>query len=93
MTINYTSLETDLENGLFRQNLEEELTEGFRALIGAGEPLPPATHYSARIAEIVNNGAPAPIDSTLAFHLYQEILLACEEARTRVLNESTPRPS
>jgi hypothetical protein len=85
--IDYVTLEDELESGAFRQRLEDALTKGFRAIHEQGERLPTASHYAAQIAEIVNRGAAEPLNATLAFNLYQEILLACEHARAEVLGE------
>jgi hypothetical protein len=85
MNIDYATLEDELENGLFRQRLEEELTVGFRQIRQAGERLPVASHYAAQIAEIVNRDA--ALSEETKFNLYQEILLACEQARATVLGE------
>lgn len=85
--VNYETLGDDLETGTFRQRLEIELTRGFRALYGAGERLPPASHYASQITEIVNRNAPQPLGSEMAFNLYQETLLACEHARAAILGE------
>jgi hypothetical protein len=85
MNIDYASLEQDVENGLFRQRLEEELTFGFRQIHDAGERLPLASYYASQIAEIVNRDVDLSAD--LKYNLYQEILLACENARTAVLGE------
>lgn len=90
MNIDYANLEADLENGLFRQRLEEELVAGFRQIRAAGERLPVASHYAAQIAEIVNRDA--ELSEETKFYLYQEILLACEQARAAVLGE-VERPS
>ena len=85
--VDYETLENEIETGLFRQRLEEELVRGFRAIQQHGERLPTASHYASQIAEIVNRGASAPLNPELAFNLYQEILLACEQARAEVLGE------
>lgn len=85
MNIDYERLEQDVEDGTFRQRLEEELTLGFRQFDDAGERLPPASYYAAQIAEIVNRGA--ELSEELKYNLYQEILLACENARAAVLGE------
>lgn len=85
--VDYRTLGQDLEDGTFRQRLEEELTAGFRAIHESGERLPPASHYAAQIAEIVNRGAPVPLASGTAFELYQEVLAACENARATILGE------
>jgi hypothetical protein len=90
MNVDYASLAGDLETGLFRESLKEELVAGFRQIRDTGERLPTASHYASQIAEIVNRGADAPLDSDLAFYLYQEILVAVEEARAAVLGESVP---
>jgi hypothetical protein len=87
VNVDYETLEQELITGDFRDRLAGELAAGFRLLHQAGERLPTASHYASQIAEIVNSGAPEPIDSDLAFHLYQEILLACENARATVLGE------
>ena len=87
MNINYATLEDDLVSGVFRQQLESELEQGFRAMQTAGERLPPATYYASQIAEIVARGASAPLHPELAFNVYQEILSAVETARALVLGE------
>jgi hypothetical protein len=85
MNVDYAILTDELESGTFRERLQEELTFGFRQIVEAGERLPTASHYATQIAEIVNRGAETPLDSGTAFYLYQEILLACENARAAVL--------
>lgn len=85
MNIDYTNLESDLESGVFRQHLEEELTRGFRQIHEFGERLPTASHYAAQIAEIVNRDV--ELSAETKFYLYQEILLAVEAARIAVLGE------
>jgi hypothetical protein len=90
MNVDYESLQADMESGVFRQTLEEELTIGFRLLHQSGEHLPLASYYAAKIAEIVNSGAEEPLRPETAFYLYQEILSAVESARTRVLGEPIP---
>ncbi len=85
MNIDYATLEQDLESGLFRQRLEEELTFGFRQIHDSGERLPLASYYAAQIAEIVNRDVELSAD--LKYYLYQEILLAVENARVAVLGE------
>jgi hypothetical protein len=87
MNVDYKSLESDVANGLFRESLREELLFGFRQIHNSGERLPLASYYAAQIADIVNRGAAEPLDKDLAFHLYQEILLAVETARAEVLGE------
>ena len=87
MNVDYENLENDVANGLFRESLREELLFGFRQIHQTGERLPTASHYAAQIAEIVNRGAASPLDADLAYHLYQEILVACETARAAVLGE------
>lgn len=83
MNVDYENLERELEDGNFRQKLEEELTFGFKELRMNGEPLPPASHYASRIAEIVNRDV--ELESELKYYLYQEILVACESARAAAL--------
>jgi len=93
MNVDYPSLEHDLESGLFRQSLKEELVAGFRQIRDSGERLPTASHYASQIAEIVSRGAAAPLDPELAFNLYQEILAAVDAARAEVLGEPPSPPS
>jgi hypothetical protein len=90
MNVDYENLENDVANGLFRESLREELLFGFRQIHQSGERLPLASYYAAQIAEIVNRGAAEPLDKDLAFHIYQEILLAVEAARDEVLGEPIP---
>ena len=92
MNIDYDTLEDDIFNGSFRQRLQDELTPGFRQIREMGERLPAASHYASQIAEIVSRGAAEPLQSDLAFNLYQEILAAVEAARTEVLGEP-PAPT
>jgi len=87
MNVDYENLARDLESGFFRESLREELLAGFRQIHSGGERLPPPSHFASQIAEIVNRGAPAPIDSEMAYELYQEILSACEAARAEVAGE------
>jgi hypothetical protein len=93
MNVDYASLPGDLETGLFRESLQEELIIGFRQIRDSGERLPTASHYASQIAEIINRGAAEPLDAELAFNLYQEILAAVEAARATVLGEPAPPPS
>ncbi|HET7435031.1 MAG TPA: hypothetical protein VFN10_10015 [Thermoanaerobaculia bacterium] len=90
MNIDYDTLESDIESGVLREQLKEELTLGFRQIQDAGERLPTASHYASQIAEIVNRGA--NLDEVMKFELYQEILEACEAARAAVLGEEA-KPS
>lgn len=85
MNVDYVTLEQDLENGLFRQRLEEELAPGFRQIHASGERLPPASHYASQIAEIVNRGV--ELSAEVKYNLYQEILAAVENARASVLGD------
>jgi hypothetical protein len=85
MNVDYAILNEELESGAFRERLQEELTLGFRQILESGERLPTASHFATQIAEIVNRGAETALDSGIAFYLYQEILLACENARIAVL--------
>ena len=90
MNIDYATIEQDVEDGTFRLRLEEELTLGFRQIHEAGERLPLASYYASQIAEIVNRDVELSADTK--YNLYQEILLACENARAAVLGEE-PRPN
>jgi hypothetical protein len=85
MNIDYENLERDVEDGTFRQKLENELTLGFRDMHERGERLPLASYYASQIAEIVNRDVQLPEE--LKYNLYQEILAACEHARAEVLGE------
>lgn len=87
MNVDYAALDADMLSGAFRLALEEELTLGFRMLHQGGERLPLASHYASQIAEIIARGAEEPLPAAMAFYLYQEILLAVEGARARVLGE------
>lgn len=87
MNVDYENLTRDLESGYFRESLREELVAGFRQIHSTGERLPLPSHYASQIAEIVNRGAPEPMNDELKFELYQEILSACEAARVEVVGE------
>jgi hypothetical protein len=89
VNVNYSELEDDLISGSFRRDLQDELISGFRQIQQSGERLPSASHYASQIAEIIGRGASSALDADLAFHLYQEILLACEEARASVLGAAS----
>ena len=78
MNIDFETLETDLLDGTFRARLREELTVGFRQLQLDGERLPVPSHYASQIAEIINKQT--ELAEHMKFELYQEVLLACEEA-------------
>ena len=88
MNVDYAAIEDNILNGTFRAELEEELTIGFRQIRMTGERLPLASHYASQIAEIVANGAPAPMRPELAYQVYLEILAAVEAARATVLGEA-----
>ena len=92
MNVDYASLAGDVETGLFRESLKEELLLGFRQIRETGERLPTASHYASQIAEIVSRGAAEPLKPDMAFYLYQEILAAVEAARAAVLGEP-PAPA
>lgn len=87
MNVDYRTLEDKILDGTFRSELEDELTVGFRAMKMAGDPLPLASYYAAKIAEIVSGGAPVPLRPEVAYVVYQEILAACEHARATVMGE------
>lgn len=90
MNIDYATIEQDVEDGTFRQKLETELTIGFRQIHESGERVPPASYLASQIAEIVNRDV--QLGEELKYNLYQEILLACENARAAVLGEEV-RPN
>jgi hypothetical protein len=85
MNVDYENLERDLLDGSFRQQLEAELTVGFRQLQMVGERLPVPSHYASQIAEIINRDADLP--DLMKFELYQEVLTAVESAANTVSGE------
>lgn len=87
MDLNYGRLIGEIENGTLRQTLERELTEGFQKIHDSGELLPSASHFASRIAEIIDRESEQPLSNGDTFNLYQEVLLACENARKNVLGE------
>jgi hypothetical protein len=87
MDLSYARLIADINEGTLRQNLERELIEGFQQIHASGELLPTASHFASRIAEIIDKGPEQPLSKDDAFVLYQEILLACENARLAVLGD------
>jgi hypothetical protein len=87
MNIDYRTIDQDVADGTFRNRLQEELELGFRQIHDTGERLPPASHFAAQIAEIVNRDV--QLAPELKYNLYQEILLACEQARAAVLGDGT----
>ena len=93
MNVDYQNLDRDLLDGSFRNALQEELIIGFRMIRESGERLPTASHYAAQMAEIVSRNAPSPLNAETAFYVYQEILSACEQARTQVMGEAGRAPS
>ena len=84
MNIDYATLEQDIESGELQRTLALELTIGFRLMQEAGDPLPTASYYATKIAEIIHSGAERELSKDMAYYLYQEILVACEEARANV---------
>ena len=91
--IDPATIESDIENGTLRQELETELTVGFRLIRDSGDAVPLPSYYAAKIATIVNDQLPDGLPKDMAFYLYQEILLACEAARATVLGEQPGAPS
>lgn len=85
--IDYDTLADEIENGTLRQRLEEELLAGFRQLQSQGDPLPPASYFASKVAEIIDSGATEPLTEAMKYGLYQEVLTACEQARATVLGE------
>jgi hypothetical protein len=88
MIIDFDNLDRDLEEGTFRQRIQESLIEGFREIRDAGERLPPASYYASRIATIVDENS--ALDGEKKYYLYQEVLDAVEAAQAAVMAE---RPS
>lgn len=85
MNIDASTLEQELEDGTLRARLESELTPGFQQIHESGERLPPASYFATQIAEIMNRDVALSADTR--YNLYQEILLAVENARAAVLGE------
>lgn len=91
MNIDYAALADELDAGLLREKLKRELITGFRLMQDNGDPLPPASHFASRIAEIIYASRDRVIAKETQHNLYQEILLACDEARATVLGmDETP---
>lgn len=88
MTIDYDTLAADVASGAFRDRLQQELELGFRQIQETGERLPTPSHYASQIAAIIDRNAATPLDSALAFEVYQEILEACERAAKSILSEA-----
>jgi hypothetical protein len=84
MEIDYPNLERDVADGRLRETLKRELVEGFQKMQSEGERLPPPSYYATKITEVIHAGTERVIDDTLAYDLYQEVLLACEEAYEEV---------
>ncbi|MGA7615314.1 MAG: hypothetical protein WBX15_09040 [Thermoanaerobaculia bacterium] len=91
--LDYGNLEQEIESGRLRARLRQQLAEGFRDIHEKGERLPPPSYYAARIAEILNEASGEAISQPAAFDLYQEVLLACQEARSDVLGEEEEQPN
>jgi len=87
VNIDYATLEQDIESGELQRKLALELTIGFRAMHEAGDPLPSASYFATKIAEIIDANTEREISKDMAYYLYQEVLLACEEARGAVLGK------
>ena len=83
--VDYRTISEELESGEFRRRLRDELSAGFREMHAAGERLPPPSYYATKTVEVIHAGAPVPFTKDAAYDLYQEALLACEEARDEVL--------
>jgi alkyl hydroperoxide reductase subunit AhpF len=92
MNVDYDRLADDVDSGVFREELKEELLIGFRQIHMTGERLPAGSHYASQIAAIIGNGAATPLSPELAFNVYQEVLAAVESARATVLGEEV-KPS
>jgi len=52
-----------------------------------GDAVPPASYYASKITEIIHSNAAQEMSKDMAYYLYQEVLLACEEARANVLGK------
>lgn len=84
MDIDDSTLERDIGDGTLREKLKRELVVGFETMHREGERLPPPSYYATKIVEVMHKGSERVIDDTLAYDLYQEVLLACEEAYEEV---------
>lgn len=89
MNIDYTSLEGDLDSGELRERLKAELVTGFRLMVEAGHPVPPASYFATKVTEVIYASRDREIEANRQYDLYQEVLLACEEARREVLGEES----
>lgn len=87
MNIDYASLTGELDSGELRARLRSELVTGFRLMLEAGDPIPPASYFATKITEIIYASRDREIEANTQYDLYQEVLLACEEARSEVLGE------
>jgi hypothetical protein len=87
MNIDYATLEQDIESGELRTRLAGELTIGFRLMHEEGDAVPPASYYATKITAIIHSNAAPALSKDMAYYLYQEVLLACEEARENVLGK------
>jgi hypothetical protein len=87
VNVDYRTIAEELETGEFRRRLREEIAAGFREMHAAGDRLPPASYFATKIVEVIHADAPVPFTKEAAFDLYQEALLACEDARAEVLGE------
>ncbi|HVT45068.1 MAG TPA: hypothetical protein VMT00_11800 [Thermoanaerobaculia bacterium] len=88
MDIDEATIIAEVNEGTLHVRLEAELIEGFEQMARDGEPLPVPSHYASRIAEILHRSLVEPLPPTIAFDLYQEVLIACERARASVLGET-----
>lgn len=87
MELNFAGLISEIHTGALRQTLERELTAGFEKMHASGEALPPASYLAARITEIIDKASEQPLTKDDSFYLYQEVVLACENARKNILGE------
>ena len=87
MDLDFARLGQDIESGDLRNRLREALVVGFSAMHERGEPLPVPSHFASRIAEILHRNREQELTPVESYDLYQEVLLACEEARVAVLGE------
>ena len=56
MNVDYAALARDVDTGVLRELLKEELILGFRQIRDAGERLPTASHYASQIADAFRHG-------------------------------------
>lgn len=85
--IDFATVEQSIEDGSLRVKIRSVLIPGFREMHMQGMRLPPSSHYATQLAERMQERTDRVLPPAVAFDLYQEILLACEEARKEILGD------